>query len=71
MEVGESPEEEGESPDYTGCDNSSKIAEWNGTGISTGFEWYCPEVRSYVWKQIDNSAGFTIDWILKTYIFHF
>jgi len=67
MEVGESPEEEGESPDYTGCDNSSKIAEWNGTGISTGFEWYCPEVRSYVWKQIDNSAGFTIDWILKTY----
>lgn len=67
MNVDEEPKENGDEPDYQGCDSSSKIAEWNGTGTSTGFEWYCPEIRSYVWKQIDNSAGFTIDWILKTY----
>ena len=28
---------------------------------------YCPAVRGSVWNRIINPAGFTIDWILKTY----
>ena len=63
----EAPVEDGASPQYTGCDDSYKIAEWNETGVNTGFNWYCPAVRGSVWNRIINSAGFTIDWILKTY----
>ncbi len=63
----EAPSEDGDTPQYTGCDDSYKIAEWNETGVNTGFNWYCPAVRGSVWNRIINSAGFTIDWILKTY----
>jgi len=53
--------------DYTGCDDSYKINEWNETGLSLGFNWYCPAVRYNSWMQVANSAGFTIDWLLKSY----
>ena len=62
-----SPLEDGDTPQYTGCDDSYKISEWNATGVNVGFNWYCPEVRGSVWNRIINPAGFTIDWILKTY----
>ena len=52
---------------YTGCDDSFKINEWNETSISQGFNWYCPAVRYNAWMRISNSAGFTIDWLLKSY----
>ena len=61
------PTEDGASPQYTGCDDAYKIAEWNATGVNLGFDWYCPAVRGSVWNRIINPAGFTIDWILKTY----
>ena len=63
----EAPSEDGDVPDYTGCDDSYKIVEWNETGVSAGFNWYCPAVRGDAWTRISNSAGFTIDWILKEY----
>ena len=63
----EAPVEDGASPQYTGCDDSYKIAEWNATGVNLGFNWYCPAVRGSVWNRIVNPAGFTIDWVLKTY----
>ena len=63
----EAPTEDGDSPQYTGCDDSYKIAEWNATGVNLGFNWYCPAVRGSAWNRIVNPAGFTIDWILKTY----
>jgi len=63
----EAPVEDGATPQYTGCDDSYKIAEWNATGVNLGFNWYCPAVRNYVWNRIVNPAGFSIDWILKTY----
>ena len=63
----EAPVEDGASPSYSGCDDSYKIAEWNATGVNLGFNWYCPAVRGSVWNRIVNPAGFTIDWILKTY----
>ena len=61
------PTEDGDTPQYTGCDDSYKISEWNATGVNVGFNWYCPEVRGTVWNRVINPAGFTIDWILKTY----
>ena len=63
----EAPEENGTTPQYTGCDDSYKISEANATGVNLGFNWYCPAVRGSVWNRIINPAGFTIDWILKTY----
>ena len=64
----EAPTENGSSPpQYSGCDDSYKVAEWNATGVNAGFNWYCPAVRGSVWNRIINPAGFTIDWILKTY----
>ncbi len=53
--------------DYSGCDDSFKINEWNQTGVSAGFNWYCPAVRYNSWMRVSNSAGFTIDWLLKSY----
>lgn len=61
------PLENGDSPQYTGCDDSYKISEYNATGVNVGFNWYCPEVRGSVWNKVINPAGFSIDWILKTY----
>jgi hypothetical protein len=61
------PQEDQQTPQYTGCSDSYKIAEWNETGVSAGFNWYCPAVRGSVWNRISNPAGFTIDWLLKTY----
>ena len=52
---------------YTGCDDSFKINEWNQTGVSQGYNWYCPAVRYNAWMRVSNSAGFTIDWLLKSY----
>ena len=63
----EAPSEDGDTPQYTGCDDSYKISEWNATGVNLGFNWYCPAVRGSVWNRIVNPAGFTIDWLLKTY----
>ncbi|MDG1539110.1 MAG: hypothetical protein P8Q40_04180 [Candidatus Poseidonia sp.] len=63
----EAPSEDGVTPQYLGCDNSYKISEWNETGVNTGFNWYCPDARGSAWNRIINPAGFTIDWILKTY----
>ena len=63
----EAPNEDGATPQYSGCDDSYKIAEWNATGVNAGFNWYCPAVRGSVWNRIINPAGFSIDWILKTY----
>ena len=63
----EAPVEDGDSPQYTGCDDAYKIAEWNATGVNLGFNLHCPAVRGSVWNRIVNPAGFTIDWILKTY----
>lgn len=63
----EAPNEDEYTPQYTGCDDSYKIAEWNATGVNSGFNWYCPAVRGSVWNKIINPAGFSIDWILKTY----
>ena len=61
------PSDSSNSIDYTGCDESYKINEWNETGVSLGFNWYCPAVRFNSWIQISNAAGFTIDWLLKSY----
>tara|TARA_B100001093_G_scaffold177219_1_gene169886 strand:+ start:36982 stop:40743 length:3762 start_codon:yes stop_codon:yes gene_type:complete len=52
---------------YTGCDDSYKINEWNETGVSQGYNWYCPAVRYNSWMRVSNAAGFTIDWLLKSY----
>ena len=52
---------------YTGCDDSFKVNEWNQTGVSAGYNWYCPAVRYNSWMRISNAAGFTIDWLLKSY----
>jgi hypothetical protein len=52
---------------YTGCDDSFKINEWNETGVAQGYNWYCPAVRYNSWMRVSNAAGFTIDWLLKTY----
>jgi len=56
-----------ENIEYTGCDDSFKINEWNETGISQGYNWYCPAVRYNSWMTVSNAAGFTIDWMLKEY----
>ncbi len=61
------PQEGQQTPQYTGCSDAYKIAEWNETGVNAGFNWYCPAVRGSVWNRITNPAGFTIDWLLKTY----
>ena len=63
----EAPSEDGITPQYTGCDDAYKISEWNATGVNLGFNWYCPAVRGSAWNRIINPAGFTIDWLLKTY----
>lgn len=52
---------------YTGCDDSYKINEVNETGVSAGYNWYCPAVRYNSWISVTNAAGFTIDWLLKEY----
>lgn len=61
------PTEDGNNIGYSGCDDSYKINEWNVTGVSQGFNWYCPDVRYNSWMRISNAAGFTIDWLLKSY----
>ena len=61
------PTEDGKNIQYGGCDDSYKINEWNVTGVSQGFNWYCPDVRYNSWMRISNAAGFTIDWLLKRY----
>ena len=61
------PTEDGSTIKYEGCDDSYKINEWNATGVSSGFNWYCPAVRFNSWIRISNAAGFTIDWLLKEY----
>lgn len=61
------PTEDGNNIAYSGCDDSYKINEWNVTGVSQGFNWYCPDVRYNSWMRISNAAGFTIDWLLKSY----
>ena len=61
------PTEDGKNIIYTGCDDSYKINEWNATGVSQGFNWYCPAVRYNSWMRVSNAAGFTIDWLLKSY----
>ncbi|MAU74416.1 MAG: hypothetical protein CBC92_006290 [Euryarchaeota archaeon TMED132] len=61
------PTESGNNIKYTGCDDSYKINEWNATGVSQGFNWYCPAVRYNSWMRVSNAAGFTIDWLLKSY----
>ncbi|MBT5281086.1 MAG: hypothetical protein HOL79_01595 [Euryarchaeota archaeon] len=61
------PTEDGLNIKYEGCDESYKVNEWNATGVSSGFNWYCPAVRFNSWIRISNAAGFTIDWLLKDY----
>ena len=61
------PTEDGQNIKYEGCDDSYKVNEWNATGVSSGFNWYCPAARFNSWIRISNSAGFTIDWLLKDY----
>ncbi|MDB2367780.1 hypothetical protein N9V76_05020, partial [Candidatus Poseidoniales archaeon] len=61
------PTEDGLNIKYEGCDESYKVNEWNATGVSSGFNWYCPDVRFNSWIRISNAAGFTIDWLLKDY----
>ena len=61
------PTEDGKNIQYGGCDDSYKINEWNVTGVSQGFNWYCPDARYNSWMRISNAAGFTIDWLLKRY----
>lgn len=56
-----------ENIEYTGCDDSFKVNEWNETGVSQGYNWYCPAVRYNAWMRVSNAAGFTIDWLLKSY----
>ena len=53
--------------DYSGCGDSYKINEVNETGVSSGYNWYCPAVRYNSWIRVSNAAGFTIDWLLKEY----
>ena len=59
------PVEDGDGIQYSGCSNSIKVNNWNNTGVAGGFDWYCDAVRNYAWYQVDNPAGFTIDWKLK------
>lgn len=61
------PTEDGVNIQYSGCDDSYKVNEWNATGVSQGFNWYCPAVRYNSWMRVSNAAGFTIDWLLKRY----
>ncbi len=61
------PTEDGVNIKYEGCDDSYKVNEWNATGVSSGFNWYCPAARFNSWIRISNAAGFTIDWLLKDY----
>lgn len=56
-----------DSVDYSGCADSYKINEVNETGVSQGYNWYCPAVRYNSWMRVSNAAGFTIDWLLKEY----
>ena len=56
-----------ENIEYTGCDDSFKVNEWNETGVSQGYNWYCPAIRYNAWMRVSNAAGFTIDWLLKSY----
>ncbi|RJU83310.1 MAG: hypothetical protein DWB99_02645, partial [Candidatus Poseidoniales archaeon] len=62
------PTEDGVNIKYSGCDDSYKVNEWNATGVSQGFNWYCPAVRYNSWMRVSNAAGFTIDWLLKSYL---
>ena len=52
------PTEDGKNIKYTGCDDSYKVNEWNTTGVSQGFNWYCPAVRYNSWMRVSNAAGF-------------
>ncbi|MEC7255205.1 MAG: hypothetical protein VXV76_01195, partial [Candidatus Thermoplasmatota archaeon] len=61
------PTEDGNNIGYSGCDDSYKVNEWNVSGVSQGFNWYCPDVRYNSWMRVSNAAGFTIDWLLKQY----
>ncbi len=61
------PTKDGLNIKYEGCDESYKVNEWNATGVSSGFNWYCPAARFNSWIRISNAAGFTIDWLLKDY----
>ena len=61
------PTEDGVNIKYSGCDDSYKVNEWNATGVSQGFNWYCPAIRYNSWMRVSNAAGFTIDWLLKSY----
>ena len=61
------PTEDGKNIAYSGCADSYKVNEWNQTGVSQGFNWYCPDVRYNSWMRVSNAAGFTIDWLLKRY----
>ena len=61
------PTQDGRNIQYTGCDDSYKINEWNVSGVNQGFNWYCPDVRFNSWMRVSNAAGFTIDWLLKSY----
>ena len=55
-------------PSYTGCGTSYKVQFWNDSYIQNGFEWYCPEVRSYAYRSFqDGALGLRIDWTLKSY----
>jgi len=54
---------------YSGCSNSIKVEEFNETGDSVGYRWYCDSVRSYAWNHLEfGSVGMTIDWMLEEYI---
>ncbi|MEJ6716219.1 MAG: CARDB domain-containing protein [Euryarchaeota archaeon] len=61
------PTDGANSIDYSGCADSYKINEVNVTGVSAGYNWYCPAVRYNSWMRVSNAAGFTIDWLLKEY----
>jgi len=52
---------------YTGCDESYKINEVSASDIAQDYIWYCPAVRYNSRISVTNSAGFTIDWLLKGY----
>ena len=52
---------------YNGCDESYKINEVSASDIAQDYIWYCPAVRYNSWISVTNSAGFTIDWLLKNY----
>ena len=58
---------QGQGISYTGCSSSFEVTSYDDNGLVDGYNWYCPEARSYAWMHSEDSIGLTIDFRLKSY----